>query len=286
MTAQSITNICKHCGAGFYRKPSHVSISVYCSKQCHFEAQKTTFTGTNNPNYRNAGNKVCVWCGDKYKSYDGNKKYCSSKCYHRSRVVSKQLKKQVRINLTVPCLYCGEGNVTGKNRTCGSEKCKKRHQDKIHGQSRIDNTRNCENCGVEFRSSPSVTKRYCSYKCSIESGSSMRAGMAAHRARQSYGATKKDFNHNELTGWFEDCGCSVMDLSAVGGGMPDAIIGLRGVNYFVEYKNPDTAYGRKGLNENQSTFAKWWTGGDVHIVRTQEDVVNFVNGDKVEFVAT
>ena len=76
---------------------------------------------------------------------------------------------------------------------------------------------------------------------------------------------KKDNNHNEIVGYFEDKGCSVLDLSSVGNGCPDILVSINGVLTLVEIKNPKTFYGRSGLNEMQTAWAEWWSGGVVFV---------------------
>ena len=80
-----------------------------------------------------------------------------------------------------------------------------------------------------------------------------------------YGA-KKDANHNEVVAALEKAGASVLDMSAIGGGFPDLIVGFRGVSLLMEIKNPKTSYGRRGLNKNQIRWQEIWRGGPVSMV--------------------
>ena len=60
---------------------------------------------------------------------------------------------------------------------------------------------------------------------------------------------------------------TVQDLSKVGEGCADILVGFRGVNYLLEIKNPDT----KGkLNMLQKVWHKNWNG-QVAVVRTVEE---------------
>jgi hypothetical protein len=55
--------------------------------------------------------------------------------------------------------------------------------------------------------------------------------------------------------------CSVLVLSAVGGGCPDLLIGYRGANLLVELKNPDVYYNPKlPTMVKQDEFRKTWKG--------------------------
>lgn len=94
-----------------------------------------------------------------------------------------------------------------------------------------------------------------------------------------YGA-KKDANHKELVTAFEQMGCAVIDVSGLGKGLPDTIIWFGHEWGLVELKNPNTGYGRRGLNKNQKAWANDWKGGEVHIVRTVEEVAALVRAKR------
>ena len=88
---------------------------------------------------------------------------------------------------------------------------------------------------------------------------------------------KRDANHAELTKAFEQLGCTVQDLSHAGvAGWPDVVVGCIGRNHLVEFKNPETAYGRAGLSANQRAFARDWRGGQMYAVSTAEEAMFLV----------
>ncbi|HEY5805051.1 MAG TPA: hypothetical protein VIT90_15295 [Lysobacter sp.] len=88
---------------------------------------------------------------------------------------------------------------------------------------------------------------------------------------------KRDANHAELTKAFEQLGCTVQDLSHAGvAGWPDVVVGCIGRNHLVEFKNPETAYGRAGLSANQQAFARDWRGGQMYAVSTTEEAMFLV----------
>ena len=63
--------ICQFCGAAYYRKPSHMKGSKYCSKDCHNKAQ---FEGET---------KECAGCGMQISvspSLLAKRNFCSNKC--------------------------------------------------------------------------------------------------------------------------------------------------------------------------------------------------------------
>lgn len=64
-----------------------------------------------------------------------------------------------------------------------------------------------------------------------------------------------------------DC---VFDLSAVGQGCPDIMVGVRGVNFLFEIKTP------KGtLTDDQVIFHRTWPG-QVVVVRTLQDALDAI----------
>lgn len=90
-------------------------------------------------------------------------------------------------------------------------------------------------------------------------------------------ARRRDGNHEQLARTFEQLGCTVADLSHAGlPGWPDVVVGCAGVDRLVEIKNPETRYGRAGLNPNQQTFSRDWRGGRLFVVSTPDEVIALV----------
>jgi hypothetical protein len=88
---------------------------------------------------------------------------------------------------------------------------------------------------------------------------------------------RKDDNHDEIVAQFEQLGCSVEETVCTGlPGFPDLMVGCIGVNHLVEVKNPDTAYGRQGLNSNQHQFNARWRGERMWQATTRDDVIALV----------
>lgn len=88
----------------------------------------------------------------------------------------------------------------------------------------------------------------------------------------------KDRNHDELADAFRALGCTVVDLhDANRPGFPDVLVGCIGSDHLVEFKNPETAYGRAGMTAEQSVFARDWRGGSVSVATCSEDVVALVS---------
>ena len=90
-------------------------------------------------------------------------------------------------------------------------------------------------------------------------------------ARRSY-AAKVDANQGEIVRMVRSMfgPDSVLDLSAVGGGCPDLLIGVRGVNLFVELK---TATGT--FTPAQVEFHGNWRG-QIAVVRTIDEALRLI----------
>lgn len=88
---------------------------------------------------------------------------------------------------------------------------------------------------------------------------------------------KKDANHKEVVDTFLALGCSVAELVDTGvPGWPDTVVGCAGVNRLVEVKNQETAYGRRGLNNNQTAFAASWRGDRVWVATSSDEAIALV----------
>jgi Holliday junction resolvase len=68
-------------------------------------------------------------------------------------------------------------------------------------------------------------------------------------------AAKIDVNQPELVKAFRTLGCSVLSLAAVGKGVPDLLVSIKGITWLVEVKMP------KGKEtQDQVEFAANWQG--------------------------
>ena len=88
---------------------------------------------------------------------------------------------------------------------------------------------------------------------------------------------QKDGNHNLIVGVWLDMGCSVEDLSHVGGAL-DGILGVAGIDQRFEIKNPDALRGnwKKLTTDEQKVFDEW-RGRPPVVITTIEEAVNLVN---------
>ena len=83
-------------------------------------------------------------------------------------------------------------------------------------------------------------------------------------------AKRTDANQSAIIAVLRQVGATVVDLSAVGKGVPDLLVGHRGVTYLLEVKN---LKGRNRLTPDQDVFYAWWRGAPVTIVRTADEAL-------------
>lgn len=76
---------------------------------------------------------------------------------------------------------------------------------------------------------------------------------------------KKDLNHAEIVAFFRSLGCSVVDVASIPK-FCDVIVGIKGVNVFVEIKS-----GKNGLTPDEKLFHDKWTGAEIFIVRNEKE---------------
>lgn len=95
-----------------------------------------------------------------------------------------------------------------------------------------------------------------------------------------YRRTKRDANHVEIVAALKAAGCTVVDLAATGGGVPDLLVGVRGRNLLLEVKNPnrrrkDGTLMGKGVYhaevaDRQADFRANWTGQAAVVYSVEE----------------
>lgn len=75
-------------------------------------------------------------------------------------------------------------------------------------------------------------------------------------------AARVDANQDAVVSALRAAGASVYILK-----LPvDLLVGHVGKTALVEVKDPNSSYGRKGLNENQRKFKEGWMGGTLAVV--------------------
>jgi hypothetical protein len=85
-------------------------------------------------------------------------------------------------------------------------------------------------------------------------------------------ASRVDENHGTIVNAFRQLGAYVVDLSRVGGGVPDLAVGVAGQMRFVEVKKDAKAK----FTGDQLDFMTWWVGPPVIRVETVDQAVEVV----------
>ena len=76
---------CDLCGGDIFVKPYLKKINKlhFCNNGCHAKWRSKNSKGSKNPNYKNSGNRICEGCGNAYKSYNKDRKFCGVNCGQR-----------------------------------------------------------------------------------------------------------------------------------------------------------------------------------------------------------
>jgi len=93
-----------------------------------------------------------------------------------------------------------------------------------------------------------------------------------------YNRHRRDENDREVVRDLEAAHCSVVDLTQVGGGCPDKLVGRDGVTLLVEIKRP-TAPTRKDrtFSQKQRAFRRKWKGTEIVLVTTARQVIEAID---------
>lgn len=179
-----------------------------------------------------------------------------------------------KVTGTWACAQCGkleratvhQMRKTYCSKECMSEGYKVRMRGHENPNFRNASVRSCKVCEKEFHSYQK-DRIYCGLSCRDTEAYQLRTN------------AKKDANHNEIVALLEAGGAVVKDMSKALFGVPDLLVWHHERWNLVEIKNPNTQYGKKGLNKTQKKWANDWQGGPVYIVRTGADVDKFLSGE-------
>ncbi len=86
---------------------------------------------------------------------------------------------------------------------------------------------------------------------------------------------RTDANHSAIVEALRGIGASVVSLADLGGGIPDLLIGFRGVNLLLEVKDGDKPISQRKLTQAEEKFFEEWRGR-VFLAVDVEDAVNIV----------
>lgn len=81
---------------------------------------------------------------------------------------------------------------------------------------------------------------------------------------------RTDSNQKEIVTVLRSVGATVQSLAPVGQGVPDLLVGFRGVNYLIEVKTPTGK-----LNPIQTAFRANW-GAPIGVCVTQDDALQHI----------
>ena len=85
-----------------------------------------------------------------------------------------------------------------------------------------------------------------------------------------------DSNHQAVVRAFEKCGCAVVSLAQLGGGIPDLLVCIGRTAYLVEVKDGTRPPSERKLTPDQEKFHAGWRG-TIFIVLDALQVLGLVN---------
>ena len=86
-------------------------------------------------------------------------------------------------------------------------------------------------------------------------------------------AKRVDANQKDIIHALKTFGASIVDLSGVGKGCPDLLIGFKGKTYLIEVKRDSKAK----FTPQQLHFNESWTGGIIARIETVDEVIALLN---------
>jgi hypothetical protein len=81
---------------------------------------------------------------------------------------------------------------------------------------------------------------------------------------------QRDQNAKGIIRDLEAVGASWLDLGDLGEGAPDGLVGFRGENTLIEFKNPNQSPSKRKLRPKQKLFADMWRGKPVEVIETRD----------------
>lgn len=84
-----------------------------------------------------------------------------------------------------------------------------------------------------------------------------------------------DSNQKEIVNAARKIGASVAVISSLGDGIPDAIMGFRGVNYLIEIKDGDKPPSQRKLTADEQKWHNNWKG-TVNIINSVDEILDLL----------
>ena len=88
---------------------------------------------------------------------------------------------------------------------------------------------------------------------------------------------RTDGNHTAIVDAFRAMGASVLDLSRMGRGCPDLLLGWHGRCFLVEVKDGKLSASRRKLTPDQVDFHAYWRG-QLAIVTSVDEAIELLKG--------
>lgn len=88
-------------------------------------------------------------------------------------------------------------------------------------------------------------------------------------------AGKVDSNQAKVVAYLRGLGMTVQPLSAVGQGVPDLLVGFRGMNFLVEVKDGERFPSERVLTKMQQEWHAMW-GGSVIVATSAEEAATTI----------
>ena len=85
----------------------------------------------------------------------------------------------------------------------------------------------------------------------------------------------KDATQDTIRDALVAAGATVQDLSRIGGGVPDLLVGYHGANYLIEAKSPTGVKHQTGLRPTQEDWHSKWTG-QVNVANSPEQALAII----------
>lgn len=91
-------------------------------------------------------------------------------------------------------------------------------------------------------------------------------------------AKRTDVNQKDIVQALRTFGATVVDLSGVGKGCPDLLIGFQNETYLIEIKKDSKAK----FTEQQLQFNEKWNGGKLARIETIDQAIYFLNHGSIK----
>ena len=89
-------------------------------------------------------------------------------------------------------------------------------------------------------------------------------------------AARIDANQDAIVSALRAAGASVQSLAAVGQGVPDLVVGIRGEDFFLECKDGAKRPSARALTPDQRKWIDAWRGRPVVVVNSPDEALRAV----------